>query len=93
MNQRTRITFTLSLGFAVAAFNYASADSLYVTDMALNTVKKYDAITGALQQVLIPYPGDKVCIDGAQQGSPPAGCLVGPNSIIVINADAPLVSG
>ena len=57
MNQRTRITFTLSLGLAVAAFNFASADSLYVTDMGHNTLTKYDAGTGALQQVLIPYPG------------------------------------
>jgi hypothetical protein len=91
MNQRTRITFTLSLGLAVAAFNYASADeskppSLYVTDQALNTVNEYDAITGTFQRVLIPYPGNGVCIG---PGIPPAGCLVGPNGIIVINENAP----
>jgi hypothetical protein len=91
MNQRTRITFTLSLGFAVAAFNYASADSLYVTDMGHNTVNKYDAETGALQQVLIPYPGDTFCRvpQPPETGIPPAGCLVGPNGIIVINVNAP----
>src|SRR5262249_50357860 len=91
MNQRTRITFTLSLGLAVAAFNYASADSLYVTDMGNNTVNEYDAGTGALRQVLIPYPDNAKCIGPPPppQGSPPSGCLGGPNGIIVINPDAP----
>ena len=96
MNQRARITFILSLGLAVAAFNGALGDetnrpSLYVTDQALNTVTEYDAITGAFRQILIPYPGD-VCTIGPPPpplGIPPAGCLVGPNGIVVSNANAP----
>jgi hypothetical protein len=75
------------LGLAVAAFNDANADSLYVTDQALNTVNKYDATTGALQEVLIPYTGgDAKC---KSPPIPPPGCLVGPNGIIVTNATAP----
>jgi hypothetical protein len=85
------------LGLAVAPFNDARADdsnppSLYVTDQAANTVTEYNAITGDLKRVLISYPRNKFCHvppEGIQPAVPPAGCLVGPNGIIVIDASAP----